>query len=89
LDFAAIEAMTHVRGDAKVLAATPGVQDVDEYDRDVDQVPVEFGVVTDIEYDEETYTLSYRTRTVVAVGIKTVSAESELIEVFVAEECPE
>ena len=76
-----------VTGDAIVLDQTQGIRDTDTYDRATDKKPVEFDVVTDIKYDAETHKLTFRTRTITAVGITGVSAESDPIEVFEAEEC--
>lgn len=77
-----------VSGTPKVLGQTQGTQDIDTYDRDTDAVPVQFDVITDAQYDEGTHKLTYRTRTIVAVGILSVSAESALVEITTAVECP-
>lgn len=76
-----------VSGTPKTLAQTQGAQDTDTYDRETDNVPVQFEVITDIKYDPTTYKLTYRTRTIVATGIVSVSAESALVEITTAEDC--
>jgi hypothetical protein len=76
-----------VSGDSKVLAFTHAVQDTDTYDRAVDRKPVEFQVITDIRYNAETHKLLYRARTIVAVGLLSVSAEGAEIEILEFEPC--
>lgn len=76
-----------VAGEPKALGSMPATADTDTYDRQTDKKPVQFDVVTDMQYDETTHKMSYRTRTIVAVGLLSVSEESELVEVFTAEEC--
>lgn len=77
-----------VDGDPVELTQTQGTQDTDEYDRETDDAPVQFDVITDIQYDSTTHKLTFRTRTIIATGILSVSAESDLVEVTTAVECP-
>jgi hypothetical protein len=77
-----------VQGDPVVLAQTQGTEDTDDYDREEDGKPVEFQVLTDVKYDPTTHKLTFRTRTITATGITSVSAESALIEITTAVECP-
>ncbi len=77
-----------VSGDPKVLASTQGARDTDSYDRETDGCPVQLQVLTDWDYDPSTHQLTFRTRTVTAVGITAVSAESELVICETAVECP-
>lgn len=64
-------------GDPKQLSHVQGTQDTDTYDRDTDKAPVSFTDITEIKYDETTHQLIFRYRTIVADGIKSVSAESD------------
>lgn len=77
-----------VTGTAVELDQTQGTEDTDTYDRETDKVPVQFDVITDIKYDASTHYITYRTRTITAVGITSVSAESALVNVTLAVECP-
>lgn len=77
-----------VSGTPEALDETQGTQDTDTYDRKTDKVPVEFEVITDIQYDPSSHELSYRTRTITAVGLVSVSAESALTLITEAVPCP-
>lgn len=68
-------------GTAKELGATQGTQDTDTYDKDADSVPVKFKFISDIQYDNTTHKLTIRYRTVECASIKTISAESDLVDV--------
>jgi len=77
-----------VGGTPVTLECDQGEQDTDTYDREDDKAPVKFQVVTDIEYNTTDHKLSFRTRTIEAVGITSISAESALELIVQAVECP-
>jgi hypothetical protein len=77
-----------ISGTPKALGATQGSQDTDTYDVETDDVPVQLDIPFDFKYDPATHQFTYRTRTIVATGIISVSAESDLITVTTAVECP-
>lgn len=79
---------SEVSGTALELNATQGTLDADTYDRATDNVPVSIQVVTDIRYDPTTHLIEAAYRTIVATGIKSVSAEPDWVEITEAVPCP-
>jgi hypothetical protein len=83
------------------LAATQGAADTDTFASGVNPsepthqpVGVALTVITDIQYDESTFALSYRTRTLTWSVVDgqphwAISAESALVEIATTEECCE
>jgi len=84
-------AADHSGGDLIALAQTQGIQDTDDWDRDRDDTRVAMQVITDVEYNNVTHNLSFRTRTLMfdrGGHLVSVGPESNLIIITTAVECP-
>lgn len=74
------------------LGSSQGTQDSDTWDRDNDGEPVAVSVITDIQYDDTTLQLTYRTRQLhfdKCGKLQSVDAESDLVTITTAEACDE
>lgn len=72
------------------LLQNQGAADADTWTRDTDDCPVSLQVITDIQYDNTTHKITFRTRTLEfdrGGNLLSISAESALVDITTAIAC--